>query len=195
MIIIYDDDLLNLTLDEYKNVEIVNCYIDEEKQEDSLKIVKEFKNAKIAYVATRKRFFYKSFDSSKYISNNAYPVAKFGYTNYLSKDKKVLIISELSLCKKNCKNCVMCFNMEYLTENPEVEILIINKVGVGGNAILNNLPYSLTHLRIGESVENYELNNLPFSLQKLELYDQKIIDSSKIKLPMDCILSLILPTD
>ena len=195
MIIIYSDDLIKLNPIDYKQVEIVNCYINEENQTACLKIIRELKNAKTAYVTTRKSFFYKSFDSSKYISKNIYPVAKFGCTNYLSKDKKTLIISELSLCKTECKNCISCFNMEYLTENPTMETLIINKVGDGGNAILNNLPYSLIHLRVGESIEDYELNNLPFSLQKLELYDQKIIDSEKIKLPIDCTLSLILPMD
>jgi hypothetical protein len=193
MIIIYDDDLISLSLDEYKNVEIVNCYINEENQSSCLKIIANLKNAKTAYVATRKRFFYKSFDSTTYISKNIYPTAKFGYTNYLSKDKKVLVIEELSLCETKCKNCIPCFNIEYLTSNPEVETLIINKVGSGANAILNNLPHSLIHLRVGESVEEYELNNLPFSLQKLELYDQLIIDSTKIKLPIDCVLSLISP--
>jgi len=193
MIIIYDTDLINLNPDEYNNVEIVNCYINEEEQKNSLKIIRELKKAKNAYVATRNRFFYKSCDSNKYISKDTYPVAKFGCPNYLSRDKKVLVISELSLCEKNCKNCVSCFNMEFLNDNPEVETLIINKVGSGGNVILNNLPFGLTHLRVGESVEDYELNNLPFSLQKLELYDQKIIDSEKIKLPIDCVLSLISP--
>lgn len=191
MIIIYEKDLLNLT--DYSDVEILNCYISKENEQECKKKVTQLKNAKTAYVITRDSHVYKSLVTNKYISKDKYPIVNFGYENYLSKDKKVLVISNLSLCTKQCKNCVSCYNAEYLTINPQIETLIINKVGIGGNAILNNLPDSLLHLRVGESVEDYELNNLPYSLEILELYDQKIINSEKIKLPWGCKLELITP--
>ena len=195
MIILYYDELINLEPAQYLNVELINCYIEEENKDSCLKIIKQLKNAKAGYVITRKKNIYQSDNFNKYFFLDIYPASNFGYKNYISIDKKTLVIFELSLCDMRCGNCVSCFNYEYLTENPQIETLIINKIGKGGNVILNNLPFSLLHLRVGEAIENedYELNNLPVTLQKLELYDQKIIDSDKIKLPIDCVLSLIVP--
>jgi len=122
-----------------------------------------------------------------------FPIANFGFNSYLSIDEKILVITELALCVQNCKNCINCMNVKHITENQNLEMLIINKLSHGSNEILNNLSFSLLHLRVGEAIENYNLLNLPFSLKKLELYDQKIIDSTKIKLPIDCSLSLITP--
>jgi hypothetical protein len=194
----YGHELIKLDPSEYKNVEAVSCYIDEEQQEQCIKIIKELKNTKSLYVAKKidKNKFsdYTSCGGITYSRNHILKhlelIGNFGYKNYLSNDKKTLIISELSLCKTRCNNCMPCLQMEYLEENSQIETLIINKLGYGANAILNNLPYSLIQLRVLECEEVYNLTNLPFSLQKLELYDQKT-DCEKIKLPIDCVITLI----
>ena len=129
-------------------------------------------------------------DSSRDIMNQ-WKISNFGYENYFTKDKKVLVISKLSLCEKECNNCISCFNKEHLTDNSQIEILIINTVGVGCNALLNNLPYGLLHLRLGGPPENYEIINLPFSLKKLELNYTDKIDYNKIKLPINCEINFL----
>jgi len=193
MIILYENELMNLTNDDYKNIEMINCYVDETDTNKYLSLGTKFKKAKSVYINSRKRQFIKAYSNNKYYSSNSFPILNFGYSNYLSNNKKILVIGELSFCKLKCKNCLGCLNMEYLNNNSNIETLIINKIGSGGNIILNDLPLSLKHLRVGESTEIYNLTNLPFTLEKLELYDQKIIPQEKIKLPFGCSLILIEP--
>jgi hypothetical protein len=173
MIITNFEDLLALDETDYPQVELINCYIKTYDFAKCKEIVKKLKHTKIGLVKTVKEI-----------------VINFGEPNYLSKDKKTLVIGNLEVCKKNCQNCVSCLNMEFLSENYNIDTLIINKIGIGGNVILNNLSDSIKKLRVGESEEPYELNNLPYGLEMLELFDNKYIDVEKIKLPFNCKFNL-----
>lgn len=192
MYLLYYEDLLNLDSTNYHDVEFVNFCVNAEQKNDTVKLIRNLKYAKNGYVefCEMKEYVSTNNTSTKTFHKNI--ISQFGNRNYISKDKKVLIIYEVSMCKNNnCGNCVPCFNLEFLNENSDIEILIIIKLGEGGSILLNNLPYSLLQLRIYESTNTYELFNLPFYLQKLELYDSQKVDIEKIKLPIDCSITLL----
>lgn len=197
MNIIYEKDLLNLNPIDYKNVEMVNCYININNKYRCLNIIRLLINVKSVNVYSYKTcelldVMYIKLDKYWISTNlsenimNQLKISNFGYENFFTKDKKLLVILKLSFCEKECNNCMSCFNKERLTTNSQIEILIINAVGVGNNVLLNNLPYGLLHLRLGGPPENYNIINLPFSLKKLELHYTDKIDYNKIKLPIDC---------
>lgn len=168
------EELFNLNESEYSQVEIINCYVDSSKSAKCKEIVKKLTRAKIGLIKS---------------SNETH--INFGSTNYLSKDKTILVIGYLSVCKTSCQNCISCFNMEFLSDNYLVDTLVINKIGFGSNEILNSLSQNIKYLRVGESEETYELKNLPYQLEQLDLFDNKQIDIKKIKLPFNCKFNLV----
>lgn len=168
------EELVNLTESEYSQVEIINCYVNSCDSAKCKQIVKKLTKAKVGLIRSAKEIH-----------------VNFGSTNYLSKDKTILVIGYLSVCKTSCQNCISCFNMEFLSDNYSVNTLIINKIGFGSNEILNSLSPNIKYLRVGEYEETYELTNLPYELEQLDLLDNKQIDIKKIKLPFNCKFNLV----